>query len=165
MATATLEQAQHERHQAIEANRDLGVVQYKSGEKQSDEVWEVTEGYKYLPGGKVLGPGMRFHPTERQVAQTRKGKGGLVGKARELTNSERRDLRHERRLFQGADFTEMGQKALRDLPMTDSALEAALAAGLVADDFEGLQGEGSGGRYTKPQVDALIEARGSASDA
>lgn len=159
---ASLQEAQNKHYQATESNRDLGVIEYKSGEKQSDQVWEVTDGLKYLPGGKVLGPGMRFHPTERQVRQTASGKGGLTGKARELTNSEKRDLKHARKSFAGADFGEMGRNALYALEMADSTVEYAIESGLTAADFDGVEPDGANSRYTRSQVEAMVEARGSA---
>ena len=146
---ATLEQAQKEHSKAVEYNRDLGIVEYKSRQKQAkDVVYEVVEGCKRLPGGHVLPPGARFHPTEKQVRD-----GSLRGKARELTASEYRGLKVERQSFAGADI------GVRSIPMTESALRAALAAGLTEEDFDGLEGDGAEGRFTKPQVDALIEAK------
>lgn len=148
MGTATLEQAQQERHEAIEANRELGIVEYKSNEKQSEAVYEVIEGRKHLPGGKVCGPGQRFHPTERQVKN-----GSLAGKAREITRSELRDLKNTSRSFAGTDFREM---ALRALPMTNHALTLALNTPTVtAEDFAGIEPAHKDG-YTKGQVEELI---------
>jgi hypothetical protein len=108
-ATITMEQATELRREQIESNRDLPVTEYKNREKQADAVYEVIDGYKYLPGkdGKqqVLGPGMRFHPTEKQVAD-----GSLKGKARELTRSEYAGMKGGK-VFAGADFKEMETRA------------------------------------------------------
>lgn len=153
--TTTLEQARQDRHEAIEANRALGVTEYKSGEKQSGEVYEVVEGYKHLPGGIRLGPGQRFHPTERQVRT-----GSLKGKARELSRSEYESVkRSERRVVStGADV------GIRALPMADTTLDLALREGLTEEDFEGVE-PGFEGRYTRSQVTEIIEARESAESA
>lgn len=145
----TLEQARDTRREQVDGNRRLGVVEYESGEKQSDRVFEVTDGLKYLPGGKVLGPGNRFHPTERQVEQ-----GSLRGKARELTQSEYGSVSREDRkpVSNGADI------GIRALPMADTTLKLALRAELSEEDFEGIE-PGYEGRYTRSQVEEIIEAR------
>lgn len=166
MATVTLEQKRSEHHRAVEQNRESGVVQYKTSEKLSDAVYEVTEGYKYLPGGARLGPGQRFRPTVRQVE-----KGALRNKARELSATEYRGLTKPGKVFAGADFAEMEARAASNqLPlvdwsgviMADSTREAAQAAGLVPEDFEGVEPEGAAGRFTRAQVDAMIAIRSSA---
>lgn len=141
--------AQELHHEAVEANRDIPVVPYKSGQKQSDLVYEVTDGYKRLPGGLVLGPGQRFHPTEKQVRD-----GSLKNKARELSRSEYRDLRAPRKSFGvGADI------GIRALPMAEGTLQLALEAGLTEEDFKGVDPEGSGARYTRAQVETMIAQR------
>jgi hypothetical protein len=149
----TLEQATVARGEAIESNRDLAVAEYKSGEKQADAVYEVIEGYKHLPGGIRLGPGQRFRPTERQIAN-----GSLRGKARELTRSEYGSVRSEKRrtVGRGADFREMG---LAGLDMAEGTRKFAYDAGLSAEDFEGVE-PAFNGQYTKAQVAEILEARG-----
>jgi len=144
---ATLAQAKKEHSNAVEANRDLGVVQYKSRQEQSDAVYEVVEGCKRLPGGLVLGPGQRFHPTVKQIKD-----GSLRGKARELSASELRGMRHTSTTFAGADI------GLRTIPMAESTLKLALGAGLSEDDFAGIE-PGAEGRYTRAQVREIIAAR------
>lgn len=146
----TLDQAKAKRDEQIDQNRSLGVVEYKSGEAQSDKVFEVTEGLKYLPGGKVLGPGQRFRPTERQIAN-----GSLRGKARELTGTEYAAIRRDERrpVSAGADI------GLRALPMTNHALKLALDSGLTEADFEGVQPAGHDDQYTKAQVEEIIANR------
>lgn len=150
MAEATLQEKQAQRREEIDLNRELGVVDYKSGEKQSDRVYEVTEGYKYLPGGIRLGPGQRFRPTERQIAN-----GSLKGKARELTRTETSALhRTERRpVSTGADI------GLRQFEMADSTLAYARDHGLTESDFRATEPEGANGRYTRVQVEAMVEAK------
>lgn len=148
-ATAT-----DERRNAVDTNRRLGVVEYTSGEKQSEQVYEVIEGYKHLPGGIRLGPGNRFHPTERQVRQTLEGRGGLVGKARELTQSEYGSVSREERkpVSSGADI------GIRALPMAETTLALALKEGLTESDFKGIE-PGYEDRFTRSQVEEIIEAR------
>jgi hypothetical protein len=152
----SLKQKQDRRAIEIDQNRAIGVIDYKSNETQSREVWEVTDGLKYLPakerGGKqqVLGPGNRFHPTTAQVEQTRRGKGGLLGKARELTATEMGAF-GRRAVSAGADI------GLRSLPMTQHALSLALEFGLTEDDFRGIEPDGD--RITKAQVEELIAFR------
>jgi hypothetical protein len=146
-------QSDHERK--MEANRSLGVQEYKSGEKQSDQVWEVTAGRKYLPDGKgkqkVLGPGHLFHPTERQVET-----GVLEGKAREVPASVLRGLSASGDIRStGADI------GIRALPMAESTVRRALQAGMTEADFEGVEPEGQDGQYTFRQVEAMIAARDS----
>lgn len=160
---ATLKEKEAQRTREIGQNEAIGVVEYKNGETQSNEVWQVTEGYKYLPGGKVLGPGHRFHPTVAQVEKTRRGRGGLTGKARELTGTEYDGLGRGARKVQvgGADFAAMERRArLAELPMSESSVLLAFEAGMDAGDFAGIEPEGTAGRYLKAQVEALIEARG-----
>lgn len=155
MTPLTLEQAQAKDADERDHNRRLGVVEYTSGEKQSDAVYEVTDGLKYLPGGKVLGPGNRFHPTVRQVRQ-----GSLRGKARELTQSEYGSVRTSRKRasVNGADV------GLRALPMADTTLDLALRADLTEEDFAGVE-PGFEGRYTRSQVQEIIDARDETPDA
>jgi len=160
----TLEQAQKQTLEAIEHNRSLGVVEYKNGEEQSAEVWEVTEGYKHLPvagkkGSMRLGPGHRFHPTVDQVTKTQSGKGGLQNKARPLTASEMGGMSRDTRkpMAPGADI------GIRSLEFTSGAMEFALQAGLTEADFEGVK-PGYGGRYTRAQVDEILIDKQAASN-
>lgn len=154
MQTMTLQEAQVSHERKVDTNRRKGVVEYKNGEKLSDRVFEVTEGLKYLPGGKVIGPGNRFHPTERQVQALGRGKGGLAGKARELTQSEYDSIgRSERKpMSTGADI------GVRSLPMAEGVLRLALEAGLTESDFESLE-PGHKGQFTRAQVEELIEVK------
>lgn len=170
MATGTIEQLNQEHRAAEEANRDLGVIDYRTSEPLSDAVYEVTDGFKHLPGGLRLGPGQRFRPTARQVETN-----ALRGKARELTPSQMRSLRPGRKVFAGADFGEMERKAATangkasgaapsddpwgSLPMADETRAFAQEAGLTPADFEGIVPEGARKNYTKTQVRAMIEAR------
>lgn len=155
-ATLTLEQARKERESAIENNRDLGVIDYPSKQQKADAVYEVIDGYKHLPsgqkGGKTirLGPGNRFRPTEKQVAD-----GSLKGKARELTRSEYAGVsRDDRRpVSTGADI------GLRSLNMEKAALKAALDAGLCEEDFADMK-PGAFGRFTLEQVEEVIGRKG-----
>lgn len=153
MATDTLEKAHEQAREAREANREIGVISYTSAQKQSDKVYEVKEGYKHLPGGIRLGPGNRFHPTEKQVAD-----GSLKGKAEEIRASEYRDLTRSKRpdakpRAPGADI------GIRRFEMAPTTLTYAIEQGLTEDDFEGVEPEGSDGRYTHAQVEAMVEAR------
>lgn len=150
MPEQSLQEQQAKRLDQIDQNRELGVVDYRSGEKQSDQVYEVTEGYKYLPGGIRLGPGQRFRPTERQIAN-----GSLRGKARELTRSEASALhRTERRpVSSGADI------GLRQFEMADGTLQYARDHGLTESDFRASEPEGANDRYTRAQVEAMVEAK------
>jgi len=141
----TLEQAQADRLKAIESHRALGVVEYKSGEEQSDKIFEVVEGFKHLPGGIRLGPGDRFHPTVNQVRT-----GALKGKARELTRDEHRSMTGK--VFSGADV------GIRSLPMAKTTMEMALKADLRESDFEGIE-PGFEGRYTRSQVQEIIDTK------
>jgi len=141
----TLEQAQAQRIQDVESNRGVGVIPYKSGEEQSDRIFEVVEGYKHLPGGIRLGPGQRFHPTVKQVRT-----GALRGKARELTRDEHRSMTGK--VFSGADI------GIRALPMADTTREMALKAGLRESDFEGIE-PGFEGRFTRSQVQRIIDGK------
>jgi len=147
----TLEQAQADRLKAVESNRALDVVEYKSGEEQSDKIFEVVEGYKHLPGGIRLGPGQRFHPTVKQVRT-----GALKGKARELTRDEHRSMTGK--VFPGADV------GIRALPMAKTNMEMAIKAGLKESDFEGVE-PGLEGRYTRSQVQKIIDAKSAEGDA
>jgi hypothetical protein len=145
---ATMQEIQKQHHEAVDHNRALGVTEYKSGEKQVDAVYEVTDGYKHLPGGIRLGPGGRFRPTERQVKN-----GALRNKARELSGSEYRDIRASGSSVAGADI------GLRALPMAEGTVEIALEAGLTEGDFAGIEPEGANSRYTRAQVERMIETR------
>lgn len=160
----TMEEAQRQTLEAIEHNRSLGVQEYKNGERQSDEVWEVTEGYKHLPmqGEKRtlrLGPGHRFHPTVDQVEKTRRGKGGLLNKARPLTATEMDGLRSARRpMVAGADL------GIRAMEFTsEGTAEYALSCGLKEEDFDGVK-PAYGGKYTRAQVDEILIAKQAASN-
>lgn len=151
----TMQELQGEHDRKVEANRSLGIQAYKSGEKQSGEVWEVTAGRKYLPNGKgrqaVLGPGHLFHPTVRQIET-----GALEGKAREVPASVRRGLSTSGAIRStGADI------GLRALPMADSTLKRAMQAGMTEEEFSGVDPEGADGQYTFRQVEAMIAARDS----
>jgi hypothetical protein len=150
MATMTMEQAQDKRRKDIEGNRDLGVVPYRSGQKQSDAVYEVTEGYKHLPGGIRLGPGQRFHPTEKQVAS-----GSLRGKAVEISREAYRTVERqaERPTIAGADI------GIRALPMAQSTATYAITEGLTEADFAGVEPEGANGRFLMAQVEAMVAAK------
>ncbi len=148
----TMEDAKVHQTNATEANRKLGIVEYKSGEPQSEKVFEVTEGLKHLPGGLVLGPGERFHPTERQVAN-----GSLKNKAQELSRDQYTALGSGGRKSFGVNVDLLGK-----VPMAPTVREAAVAAGLVTEDFVGVEPEGSEGQYTKKQVEALVVAKTSA---
>lgn len=153
----TLEQAQERRHQAVESNRDLGVIKYKSKQKQSDAVFEVEEGHHTLPDGQRLGPGQRFHPTESQVTGGKGGRSTLAGKAREVTRSEYRDLRQQAPAARvpGADI------GIRQLPMADSTLKRAIEGDLTEADFAGLE-PAFEGRFTGKQIEELIEKKNAA---
>ena len=160
----TLEQAQKQTLEAIEHNRSVGVVEYKNGEEQSAEVWEVTEGYKHLPvagkkSGMRLGPGHRFHPTMDQVEKTQSGKGGLLNKARPLTASEMAGLGREARkpTSPGADI------GIRALEFTSGAMDYALQSGLTEADFFGVK-PAYGGKYTRAQVDEILIDKQAASN-
>jgi hypothetical protein len=159
------------RARQIDSNRATGVIEYPEGRKQSKEVWEVKEGYVDLPADPAgtpgvrksikIGPGHRFHPTEDQVQQARDGRGGILGKARELTGTEMDALTTggRRAMVNGADFNEMKRAAFEALPMAETTIDIAIAGGLEADDFEGVDPEGAGSRYTRAQVEAMIAAR------
>lgn len=150
----TLEQAKATDREQRDTNRRLGVVEYESGEKQADAVYEVTDGLKYLPGGKVLGPGSRFRPTLGQIRKDKRGRTSLDGKARELTQSEYGSVSRANRkpVSSGADI------GIRALPMAEGTLALALEHGLREEDFEGLE-PGYEDRYTRAQVEQIIEAR------
>lgn len=178
MAKATIEQLQQAHDAGTDMNRDEGVVQYKTSERLSDEVYEVQEGKHHLPGGTTIGPGHRFHPTERQVKS-----GSLRGKARPLSAREMREVKSTRPLFAGADFDEMERNAreaeareqqqkLQDaavaaaesdafaaLPMADGTRALASAAGLVAADFDDVLPTGQDGQYTRRQIEEMIAAK------
>jgi hypothetical protein len=151
----SMQELQSEHDRKVEANRALGIQEYKNGQKQSDEVWEVTAGRKYLPDGKgkpkVLGPGHLFRPTERQLET-----GALRGKAREVPASVRRGLPASGDIRStGADI------GIRALNMAESTIKRALQAGMAEADFEGVEPEGQDGQYTFRQVEAMIAARDS----
>lgn len=156
----TLEQVQAKHDKAVEVNRDLNVVQYKSGEKQSERVYEVTDGVKYLPGGKGkrLGPGQRFHPTERQVRD-----GSLRGKARELSATELRGLGKPSRAS-GKTAVEGSDIGVRALPISSKLATYALENGLTEEDFAGVEPAGESGKFTRGQVDELIAAKSAATN-
>ena len=157
MATMTLKEAQVKRELDIDGNRAQGVVDYSTGDALSDRVFEVVEGRKFMSNGKggqhSLGPGHRFRPTVRQVEQTERGKGGLVGKARELSGTEM-DALGRRPRSRGADI------GLRQFKMAPSTLQYAIENGLTEDEFRATEPEGSDGRYTLAQAEAMAEARG-----
>lgn len=154
MAQQSLQEQQVARRNQIDLNRELGVIDYKSGDRKSDRVYEVTEGYKYLPGGIRLGPGQRFRPTERQVAN-----GSLRGKARELTRTELVGIgRTERKpVSAGADI------GLRQFEMADSTREFARDHDLTEEDFRAAEPEGANGRFTRAQVEGMAEAKAAGS--
>lgn len=178
--TLTMAQAKQQHAEAIENNRDLGIVQYRSKERLSDQVYEVAEGKHHLPGGITLGPGMRFHPTERQVRTN-----SLRGKARELSRSEERDLKRTGRMFAGADFEAMQRQAdeqaaaeaaqrraaedaqaeadrvaaLELLPMAEGTRKLVLDSTLTAEDFDGVEPVGPDKQYTRRQVEELIAVK------
>lgn len=165
MAKQTIEQKQRERAEQMEANRALGVIPWSSPEPQSEKVYEVVEGYHHVPGGKhprnvrKLGPGMRFHPTENQVA-----KGSLRGKARELTASELagigRSADPSRKIRStGADI---GIRDSSRFPLTPGALKLALDQKVTEEELAGVEGEGSEGTILKAQVAAIVAARSGA---
>lgn len=155
--TLTLEQARKSRENAIEHNRDQGVIDYASKQPKADVVYEVTEGYKHLPSGRKgeksirLGPGNRFRPTLKQVQD-----GSLKNKARELSRSEYAGIsRDDRRpVSTGAEI------GLRTLNMEKDALKLGLDAGLEVADFEGVKGAGAFGRITLDQVQEVIGRKG-----
>lgn len=158
----TLPQAEERRKSAIEQNRNLPITKYPTKEALSEQVWEVTEGLKHVPhesgkGYRTLTPGMRFHPTQKQVAQTVTGRGGLTNKARELNGSEYAGIgRADRKpMSTGADI------GLRSLPMADGTRKLAWDYGLTEEDFQGLE-PGHGGKYTKDQVEDLYALKQSA---
>lgn len=163
----TLEEAQAKRVSDMEANRALGVVPYDSAIPQSEKVFEVVEGYHYLPGGKNpknrrrLAPGMRFHPTVDQVE-----KGSLRGKARELTASElgglRRSADPSRKIRSpGADI---GIRNSERFPLTPAALKLALDAKVSEEELAGVEGEGAEGTILKHQIEDLVAARNADGD-
>lgn len=166
----TLQDYKKERAAQVEGNRALGVLDYKSTEKQTDRVFEIEEGAHSVSlspalarGDKAInrenrrmGPGHRFRPTVSQVKQFDAGRGGLVGKVRELTQTEYAGVhRHERPIRStGADIGLRSLKALKG-----EALSAALAASLDVEDFANLAPRGPGGRYTLEQVNEAIQAK------
>lgn len=145
--TVTLAEAQAKHRTQVDDNRMQGIADTNNGETPSDKVYEVTDGLKYLPGGRVLGPGNRFRPTEEQIAR-----GGLKGKARELSRSEYQGIGH-RVYGNGADI------GLRQYEMAESTLQYALEHGLTEADFDGVEPEGANGRYLREQVEAMVAAR------
>lgn len=152
MGAVSMDEAQKLHDSAVAANQRLPVKEYKSGEKQSDKIFEVTEGMKVLPGGVVLGPGERFHPTERQVAN-----GSLKNKAQELSRDQYRSLGTTERKSFGVDVDLLGK-----VPMAPSVRELAVESGLKTEDFAELKPEGRDETYTRKQVEALIEERAAA---
>ncbi len=162
--TRTLEDVTRSHEQKVEQNRALGVIDYKSGQQQSERIFEVTAGRKYVPDPanprrmKSLGPGHLFHPTASELAEDRYGRNGLRGKAREVTRSQYEAIQAARgrssNRSAGADI------GLRALPMAESTLKRALQANMTEADFEGVEPDGSDGQYTFRQVEAMIAARG-----
>lgn len=164
----TMEQLQADHREAVEANQEIGVIEWKSDLPQSDEVWEVVDGYHHVPAEparsprgtkmKTLGPGNRFRPTVQQ-AKRGDARGGLLrgGKMRRLTATEMagigrsQDPSH-RPWSPGADI------GIRALPMSDTALKLALGT-LSEEDFEGTEPEGTNGVYTVRQVERMVEAK------
>lgn len=148
-----LAEIQNKHDAAVADNQNGGVVPWKSGEKQSDRVFEVVEGTKYLPDGdggqKRLGPGQRFHPTENQVRN-----GSLRGKARELTQTEMRGIRASGTTQPGADI---GVRAIKGL--SQNLAKIAIDSGLTEQDFDGIAPAGPGGQITRAQVDSLIDRK------
>lgn len=185
MAKATLEQLRKAHEEAVDANRDETVVEYKTGEALADEVYEVIEGKHHLPGVGAIGPGHRFRPTESQVRS-----GSLRGKARPLTAREMREVRAPRKYFAGADFDEMEyrarqaeareaaakqedadrvvaeeaakQEAAKEaeafaaIPMADGTRALAQAANLSSADFADVLPAGADGQFTRRQVEEII---------
>lgn len=160
----TLEQQQDQRQKDMEANRQQGVIPWRNNLPQSDEVWEVVDGYHHLtpkPGSKErikLGPGNRFHPTVEQVEHATE-RGGLLrgNKMRRLSATDMagigRSQDTSRKTWSpGADF------GVRALPMSDTALKLALGT-LDENDFQGIEPEGAEGVYTVRQVRSMIEAK------
>lgn len=154
--TMTREQKQAKHAQTAEQNKQLGVVEYKSGQKQSDEIWVVTDGIKALPNHEKrqrphrLAEGNLFHPTESELQN---GARALKNKARPLFPSEYAGVRGSRTMSTGADI------GIRALEMTNHALKRALDAKLTEADFEGVVPAGADGQYTKAQVEEIIANR------
>lgn len=92
--------------------------------------------YRYTGGrhtradGETVQQGDVFKPTEREKEKV----GDLLEPVTESAP------------VQGADI------GLRSLPMTDTALEEALEAGLEVSDFDGIEPAGSNGDYLVSQV-------------
>lgn len=179
---ATVEQLQRAHEQAMDHNRDTGVVQYKTREPLADDVYEVVEGKHHLPGGITIGPGHRFRPTVRQVESN-----ALRNKARPLSAREMREITEPRRYFAGADFAEMERRAqeaeareavekqkdadqinaeaeaaaaeaeaFAALNMADGTRALAQAAGLTSKDFADVVPAGADGQFTRRQVEDII---------
>ena len=157
----TMEERQVQHTQDVQANRAMGVVEYETKERLSDQVWEVDEGKVFLPGigerGRhgSIGKGTRFRPTQKQVEQTLTGRGGLVNKAHPISAAEMDSLGRESRkpVSAGADI------GLRQFRMAEGTVRYALDVGLTEDDFVGTEPEGSNGYYTRAQVEAIAESR------
>lgn len=154
MADGKLEKLNRETREATESNRSIGVIDYESrGQKKSGRIFEVERGLHYLPDGQVLGPGQRFHPLEGQVRETAPGRFALAGKARELTGSELTGVKmNGRTQIAGADI------GLRALPFSSAALKLALDEDLKVEDFKGVEPAGSQGKYTKAQVQEIVDS-------
>lgn len=151
--TLTIEEARAQHARQMDNNRMRGIADTNNGERPSDRVFEVTEGLKYLPGGRVLGPGHRFRPSEEQIER-----GALKGKARELSRSEYEAI--GRRVHaNGADI------GLRRFEMAESTLQYALEHGLTEADFEAVEPGGANSRYLREQVEAMVDARADMADA
>jgi hypothetical protein len=155
----TLKEAQEQHRKDIEANQGLGVVEYDSTEPLSDRVFEVVEGKKFLPGKGaervVIGPGNRFHPTEREIKQFRgkPGRHSLEGKARELTGTEYTGLKASPLKVAGADI------GIRALPITGHVLKLALDHNVTEGELRAIAPAGPGGNYTKAQVEEIVSKR------
>ena len=155
----TLQQLQAEHNADVVKNEAVPVVEkYETMETISDQIWQVQEGYMNLPGKIKLGPGQRFRPTVKQVNQTRTGKGGLNGKARELTGAEYDQYNRGTKRSWGAG-ADIGIRDDKRFPMADGTRALALEAGLSESDFAGLEPAGSDGRYLRSQIEALIAER------
>jgi hypothetical protein len=152
MSTVALEVAREKHEAQVEANRALGIIEYESKGRQSDAVYEVTEGRHRLPDGTALTPGKRFHPLERQVTGGKRGRSTLAGKAREVTATERRGIASSRTTVAGADI------GLRTIPMTNHAMSLATDAKLDVSDFDGIEPAHEQG-FTKGQVEDIIARR------
>lgn len=157
----TMEERQVQHTQDVQANRAMGVVEYETKERLSDQVWEVEEGKVFLPGlgerGRhgSIGEGARFRPTQKQVEQTLTGRGGLVNKAHPISAAEMDSLGRESRkpVSAGADI------GLRQFSMAAGTFKYAMEVGLTEDDFHGVTPSGSNGYFTREDVEAIAESR------